>query len=90
MIDWMLTHRRDVVRFSRWILFGCALALIEIMRLPKTPIDRMISIAFVILVGIVFAVWLIITLITIFAPHLFDELHRRRAAARAPREGSPN
>lgn len=86
MIDWLLMHQRGVVRFSRWILFGCALALIEIMRLPKTPIDRMISIAFVILVGVVFAVWLTITLITILAPRLFDELRRHRAAARSARE----
>ena len=83
MIDWLLRRQGDIVRYSRWIVVGCALALFGVSRLPRTPLDRVLAIAVVVTAGTVFAVWLVVTLVTLLMPGLFNDLRRHRAAARA-------
>jgi hypothetical protein len=79
MIDWLLANQRRIVGFSRWILLGCTLALVGASRLPKTPIDRVFSLGIVLAAALVFAIWLIVTLVTLLAPRAFEDLRRHRS-----------
>ncbi len=79
MIDWILAHQPSVVRFSRWIVVACAFALLGISRLEPSPLNRIVAIVGLATIGLVFAAWLAIVLITIIRPRLFDDLRRRRS-----------
>lgn len=83
MIDWLLKGQGHLVRFSRWIVLGCAMMIVGISRLPRTSVDRVIALVILVVIGTIFAVWLLVILVTILAPGLFDNLRRRRAEASA-------
>ncbi len=82
MIDWLLTNHHHFVRASRWIIAGCAAALMGIASLPRTPIDRVVAIAGIAAIGLVFFVWLGIALLTILRPRIFAEMRQRRGNRR--------
>jgi len=79
MIDWLLANHPHFIRFSRWIVVACGGALLAIASLPHNAVDRVIAIVGVLLVGLVFAIWLAIALITIIRPRIFADLRQRRA-----------
>jgi|GEM_PF-2941487 len=79
MIDWLLANHHHFVRFSRWMVVACGGALLGIASLPHNAIDRVIAIVGLLLVGLVFAVWLAIALITIIRPRTFADIRQRRA-----------
>jgi Na+/proline symporter len=79
MIDWLLANHPHLVRYRRWVVVACAAALLGIARLPPNPLDRVIAIAGLALVALVFAVWLAIMLVTILRPRLFEDMRRHRA-----------
>ncbi len=85
MIDWLITHHRDAIRASRWIVVGSGAALLGLASLPHNPADRIIALVGLAIVAVVFAAWLGIMLVTILRPRLFGELQRKRAAAAALR-----
>ena len=82
MIDWLLTNHHHFVRASRWIVAGCAAALMGIAGLPRTPIDRVIALIGVVIIGLVFIVWLGIALLTILRPRFFAEMRQHRTNRR--------
>jgi hypothetical protein len=79
LIDWLLARQRGIVGGSRFIVAGCAFALIGIASLPHTALDRIVAIISLILVAIVFFVWLAVVVLTIAHPRLFHRLRERRA-----------
>ena len=85
MIDWVLARQRGIVGGSRFIVAGCAFALIGIASLPHNAVDRIVAIIGLALVAIVFAVWLAVVALTIAHPRLFRRLRERRAAGAAKR-----
>ena len=86
MVDWLLAHHRTFVRASRLLVVGCAATLLGIANLPRNMVDRIVAIAGVVCVGVVFSVWLAIALITILRPHTFEDVRRRRARSVSDRE----
>lgn len=80
MIDWLLTNHHHFVKASRWIIAGCAAALMGIASLPRTPIDRVVALIGVVIIGLVFIVWLGIALLTILRPRISAEMRQRRAS----------
>lgn len=85
MIDWVLARQRGIVGGSRFIVAGCAFALIGIASLPHNAIDRIVAIVGLTLVAIVFAVWLAVVVLTIAHPRLFRRLRESRAAVATKR-----
>jgi hypothetical protein len=79
LIDWLLARQRGIVGGSRFIVAGCAFALIGIASLPHTGLDRIVAIISLILVAIVFFVWLAVVVLTIAQPRLFHRLREHRA-----------
>jgi len=79
MIDWVLAHHRNIVRFSRWIVVGCAVALLGISQLPPNPLDRLVALLGIAIIVPAFLIWLGVALITILRPRLFEDLRRRRS-----------
>lgn len=75
----MLARQRGIVAGSRFIVGGCAFALIGIASLPHNAVDRVLAIIGLILVTIVFLVWLAVVTLTIAHPRLFRRLRERRA-----------
>jgi hypothetical protein len=87
LIDWVLARQRGIVGSSRFIVAGCAFALIGIASLPHNALDRVVAIIGLVLVAIVFAVWLAVVVLTIAHPRLFRRLRERPAdAVRKPPE----
>ena len=85
MIDWVLARQRGIVSGSRFIVAGCAFALIGIASLPRNAVDRVVAIIGLILVAIVFFTWLAVVALTIAHPRLFRQLRERRAGAAGKR-----
>lgn len=81
MIDWVLARQRGIVGGGRFIVAGCAFALIGIASLPHNAVDRVVAIIGLILVAMVFFVWLAVVVLTIAHPRLFRRLRERRASA---------
>jgi hypothetical protein len=82
MIEWLLANYHHFVRASRWIVVSCAGVLLGIASLPRTPVNRVIAVAGVGAVGLVFVTWLAIMLLTILRPRVFAEARQRRANRR--------
>lgn len=82
MIDWLLMNHHYFVRASRWIVMGCAAALLGFASLSPTPVNRIIALAGIAAVGLVFLIWLVIALVTIFRPRIFVQMRQRRANRR--------
>jgi hypothetical protein len=89
VIDWLLKSQLEIVRFSRWIVSGCALAIVAVSRLPRTPPDRVAAILVVAIAGTIFAVWLAVTVVTLIVPSLFSDLRRQRAEGRLTEPRTP-
>ncbi|WP_454884038.1 hypothetical protein [Sphingomonas oryzagri] len=87
MIDWLLSNHRHFVVFSRWIVAGCAAALLGIANLPRTPLDRIVAIAGSACIASIILLWLAIVLVTILRPRTFAELRQRQAEATASKSG---
>jgi lipopolysaccharide/colanic/teichoic acid biosynthesis glycosyltransferase len=85
LIDWVLARQRGIVRGSRFIVAGCAFALIGIASLPRNAIDRILAIVGLTLVAFVFFVWLAVVALTIAHPGLFRQLRERRASVTGKR-----
>jgi len=81
LIDWVLARQRGIVGGSRFIVSGCAFALMGIASLPHNAVDRIVAIIGLVLVAIVFAVWLTVVVLTVANPRLFVRLRERRAPA---------
>jgi hypothetical protein len=88
LIDWVLARQRGIVGGSRFIVAGCAFALIGIASLPHNALNRIVAIIGLALVAIVFFVWLAIVALTIAHPRLFRQLRERRmgVAGKRPEE----
>jgi uncharacterized membrane protein YhaH (DUF805 family) len=78
IFNWLLDHRGEWVRASRWIVFGCAMALIAISQLPHGPVDRVLAIIALALVALVFATWLVLVLAVVMIPRRLRDLDARR------------
>jgi hypothetical protein len=78
MIDWVLANRHHIVRTSRWIVAGCAAALLAVSNLPHTPFGRVVAVVGIAAIALVFFVWLGIVLIAVLRPHAFQNARRRR------------
>ena len=85
MIDWLLARQRGIVGGSRFIVAGCAFALIGIASMPHNAIDRIVAIISLIFVAIVFFLWLAVVVLTIAHPRLFHRLRERRVELAAKR-----
>jgi DNA-binding transcriptional LysR family regulator len=79
VIDWLLANHPHFIRFSRWIVVACAAALLGIARLPHSAVDRVIAIVGILLVGLVFALWLAVVLVTIIRPRTLADIRQSRA-----------
>ena len=75
----MLARQRGIVGGSRFIVAGCAFALIGIASLPRNAVDRVVAIIGLTLVAIVFFTWLAVVALTIANPRLLRRLKERRA-----------
>jgi hypothetical protein len=82
VIDWLLINNRAFVRHSRWMMAGCAFALIAIASLPHNAVDRVLALIGLATVGVIFLLWLGVVLVTLVRPRLFDEMRRRRSIDR--------
>jgi hypothetical protein len=78
LIDWLLTNQRGIVGGSRYIVAGCAFALLGIASLPRNAVDRVIAIVGLGAVALVFFGWLAVVVLTIAHPRLFRRLRQRR------------
>jgi uncharacterized membrane protein YhaH (DUF805 family) len=78
VVHWLLDHRSEWARGGRWIVFGCAMALIAISRLPHGPVDRVLAIIALALVALVFVTWLVLVLAMVMIPRRLRDLDARR------------
>jgi apolipoprotein N-acyltransferase len=74
VIHWVVSQRFALIRFSRWILAVCAFALVGIAQLPHNPLDRILAIIGIAVIGLVFLVWLAVALVMILRPRLFERV----------------
>lgn len=87
MIDWVLARQRGIVGGSRFIVAGCAFALIGIASLPHSAFDRIVAVIGLMTVATVFLVWLAVVVLTIANPRLLRRLRERRADVVGKRPG---
>jgi hypothetical protein len=80
MIYWLLRHQPSVIRASRWIVAGCAFALLGLASLPHNPLDRIVAVAGIVIIAAIFLIWLTLVLLTVFHPRLIQKLRHQRAA----------
>jgi hypothetical protein len=78
LIDWLLANHRAIVAGSRYIVGGCALALIGIASLPHNSIDRVVAVIGILAIALIFLGWLAVIIVTIAHPRLFHRLRDRR------------
>lgn len=78
MIDWLLANHRNALRWSRFIVLGCVLALLGIAALPHNAFDRVLGIAGIGIVALVFAGWLALATLSLLAPRRLEKIRRHR------------
>jgi uncharacterized membrane protein HdeD (DUF308 family) len=78
ILHWLLDHRANAIRASRWIVLACALSLIAISRLPHGPVDRVLAIVAIAGIALVFATWLSLVIATVLLPRRLRALDARR------------
>ena len=77
MIHWIASNRSWMIHYSRWILAACAFALVGITQLPHTMFGRLVGMAGLCAIALVFLIWLSVALITILHPRLFGRVRRK-------------
>lgn len=78
MIDWLLANHRNIVTASRFIVGGCAIALIGIASLPPNNVNRIVAVVGILAIALIFLGWLAVVIVTIAHPRLFHRLRDRR------------
>ena len=78
MIEWLLANHRGIVAGSRFIVGGCAVALIGIASLPHNNIDRFVAVIGILVIALIFLGWLAVIVVTIANPRLFHRSRDRR------------